>query len=56
MSSGGARAGAGRKPREGEVKAVTVRIRQELYDRLPARGKERVINDALRLYYNSINR
>ena len=53
MSSGGARPGAGRKPRDGQVKAVTVRIRQELYERLPQRGKEQVINEALRRYYES---
>lgn len=57
MSSGGARPGSGRKPRDGEVKAVTVRIRQELYDLLPVRGKELVINSALEMYYaNSFNR
>lgn len=51
MSSGGARPGSGRKPREGQVKAVTVRIRKDLYEQLPPRGKEQVINEALRRYY-----
>ena len=53
MSSGGARPGSGRKPRDGQVKAVTVRIKQELYDCLPERGKEQVINEALRRYFES---
>lgn len=51
MSRGGARSGAGRKPRTGQVKAVTVRIQRELYDRLPKRGKEQILNEALRRYY-----
>lgn len=53
MSRGGARPGSGRKPREGQVKSVTVRIRMELYIQLPERGKEQVINEALRRYFES---
>lgn len=50
MTAGGKRQGAGRKPAAIKRVTLTIRLPADLIDRLPARGKGKMIDAALREY------